>query len=439
MAAKALTQYLARYAEPELEHLQTFPTNHHYHNVLVVPFYDEASDSLDTILAAARIDSPTLIIAIINSPPPETTGPSNTVDSPYIRTQELLTKWQQQFTRTWFSGPLSVHTFADAVDLLLVDRCSPGQEIPRQQGVGLARKIGNDLACALITQKKINAPWIHNTDADVSLPADYFIATESLDNGAAVYPFRHIACDPAWQTATELYELSLHYYVEGLRWAGSPYAYHTIGSIVAIHHMDYAKVRGFPKRPGAEDFYLLNKINKVSGVNSLSKPAITIQGRPSHRVPFGTGPGLLSLEKMDDALSEYRFYHPEIFSLLKLWLTAIPLLWEKIEHGPPGHNHNVLSDFLPEAMTKTLIQMDVGTALSHAQQQASNQAAFTQQLHTWFDGFRTLQLIHRLRDGYYPSIPIGELAGNVPFMSQVPFIDQTLFSGQKNPGTSPGF
>ena len=48
-----------------------------------------------------------------------------------------------------------------------------------------------------------------------------------------------------------------------MKYARSPYAFHTIGSTMAVSANHYAKVRGFPKREAGEDFYLLNKLAKV--------------------------------------------------------------------------------------------------------------------------------------------------------------------------------
>jgi hypothetical protein len=47
--------------------------------------------------------------------------------------------------------------------LLVIDRASPGHELPPRQGVGLARKIAADLALALLAGGSIESPWIHCT------------------------------------------------------------------------------------------------------------------------------------------------------------------------------------------------------------------------------------------------------------------------------------
>ena len=112
-------------------------------------------------------------------------------------------------------------------DLLLVDRFSEGRHLPAKGGVGFARKIGVDLALALIHRQRIHTTWIHCTDADVQLPATYFARSNSLQDNAwkisaLVYPFSHSDDQDKSESrevvmATLLYELSLRYYVAGMK------------------------------------------------------------------------------------------------------------------------------------------------------------------------------------------------------------------------------
>src|SRR5207245_396470 len=97
--------------------------------------------------------------------------------------------------------------------LLVVDRASLGRYLPAGQGVGLARKIGFDVALALRAAGRIASPWISSTDADTILPRDYFDRTGGADperTGAAIYPFEHrFAAEPRLAEAGRLYEISL--------------------------------------------------------------------------------------------------------------------------------------------------------------------------------------------------------------------------------------
>ena len=150
---------------------------------------------------------------------------------------------------------------------------SKGLDLPSKTGVGLARKIAADVALKLISDGKIKTTWVHCTDADVILPTDYFIFTNKIQNcSAAIYPYFHKQehDDELRKKSMLLYELSLRHYVNGLLYAKSNYAHHTIGSTIAVDLEAYAKVRGFPARESGEDFYILNKLSKIGRIKKIS-------------------------------------------------------------------------------------------------------------------------------------------------------------------------
>jgi hypothetical protein len=305
--------------------------------------------------------------------------------------------------------------------LILVDRFSQGHAMPPRSGVGQARKIGCDLALALFQKGHIRSPWIHCSDGDVRLPETYFecVNTRAVDDhrvSALVYPFEHVVTtdtEPDVALATQLYELSLRYYVAGLRFARSPYAFHTIGSTLAVNARHYAQVRGFPKRDAGEDFYLLNKLAKVGEVQELTSGSdcqpIQIQARRSDRVPFGTGAAVNTISGLADPVEDYRYYHPAVFSLLKLWLQSWPEIWAAqsadfdrlIPMPRPGSEHDTSSR---DCLVRSLHGIGTVKALEHAFRQSKDLAHFTRHMHTWFDAFKTLKLIHGLRNTRFSSI-----------------------------------
>lgn len=321
-------------------------------------------------------------------------------------------------------------------DLLLVDRFSEGLRLPPKGGVGHARKTGADFAAYLIHQRRVHSPWIHCTDADVRLPPRYFDCTTALDDSAAretaalIYPFRHRLLSTTVDRkttyhvqnrilqATQLYEFSLRYYVAGLGFAGSPYAHHTIGSTMAINAVHYAKVRGFPRRQAGEDFYLLNKLTKVGSVRQLSAEAecepIDISVRLSDRVPFGTGAAVGKIIQLVDPPQEFQLYHPAVFGVLRAWLTSLPDFWAArsldiaavLPRSPliQEDDGSVMNAINRRLLIAGLEHSGAGEALQHAFRQSSDLGQFERQMHTWFDAFRTLKLIHFLRDHGLPSI-----------------------------------
>ena len=235
-------------------------------------------------------------------------------------------------------GTVPVQCLNPHTDLYLHDMEALYGPTPAALGVGLARKTGCDLALQWMAAGGISGQWLCSTDADATLPADYFEQLDSAapDAVAAVFPFRHVpGGDEACDTATALYELRLHHYVLGLEYAGSPYAFHTLGSCLAIRASAYAQVRGFPKRAGAEDFYLLNKAGQTRArLPGCPAHCIELQSRRSSRVPFGTGPAVAAILSAAQPHEAAIFYHPQCFEALRALLASLP----ELAHAPDtGH------------------------------------------------------------------------------------------------------
>ncbi len=371
-----LQSYLCRHAQPEAGIVSGLRCGAH-EAVLVVPCYDEADDFLDTLLPAQASDL--LIIVVVNAPddaPPEARQ----------RTLRLL-----KALRGAGDHAVQLAPFAERrnVHLLVVDRATDERLVPRRQGVGLARKIGADCALALLAANAVERRWIYVTDADVTLPDDY-LRSPMPESGTALFPFYHAAAQPVLQARAELYELHLRYYVNRLANAGSPYAFHTLGSTTAIHAEAYAKVRGYPRRNAAEDFYLLNKLAKVDAVHPLNTAAITLHARVSHRVPFGTGP---ALARMPDQASRYMSYAAASFELLREVLDAFAAvsdtgIWQASRQADTLLN-----------------ELGFFETLNAALRQQRSALTLRKALHHWFDGFRTLRFIHECRR-YYPDQPL---------------------------------
>jgi len=290
--------------------------------------------------------------------------------------------------------------------------------LPKGQGVGWARKIGFDVALRLHRSKKLASRWLHSTDADVILPRDYFERASAVGtpNAAAlVYPFTHRGeVDVALARAVQLYEISLRYYVLGLASAGSPYAHHTIGSTLAVDATAYAKVRGVPKRTAAEDFYLLGKLAKIGAVVPLGGGAVSLSGRVSRRVPFGTGPAVERIARGGD----FTLYHPHIFAALGGWLAALSDLTPV---SPPGAFSKRLmarcreGGLDPTLLVEMAAHPTTEAALAAARRHAKTGAKLRQHLFTWFDAFRTLKFVHALEARSFPPRPWIDALRDAPF------------------------
>jgi hypothetical protein len=369
--------------------------------------YDESPSLLARLAVNLTCPATTLVILVLNQPECSSNPNCNNAMREAINQLELVAASQSQHRR-----------LNNTTELYLLDRDKIAGPIPTAQGVGLARKLGCDLALSWQSGGHIKSSWICSSDADAELPEDYFqrLAQASPKSAAAVYPFSHHPGNcAATNHATALYELRLHHYVLGLEYAKSPYAYHTLGSALAIHKDCYAQVRGFPKRAGGEDFYLLNKAAKTGTVARLRGSCIALASRTSHRVPFGTGPAVRGIVELGDEAEQTLFYHPQCFEALRLFLQAVPAL----SCRPPEQLHTILvdlclTDYLVHASCTALLDMGLEDAIAHCRRQGKTPAQFMRQFHQWFDGFRTLKFIHALRDSHLPKQSLKSLPGQLP-------------------------
>jgi hypothetical protein len=398
----ALQRYLQRHTQPGLP-LHSFSAAH-WQQVVVLPAYRESPALLRTLAQLPAAPGRTLVILVLNRPDSDSDTQANTE----LRTATADSPVQREQRGTVAILCLNPHT-----DLYLLDMEALYGQTPAALGVGLARKTGCDLALQWMAAGGIESEWLCCTDADATLPQDYFeqLGGATPATVAAVFPFRHVpGAEPVCDYATSLYELRLRQYVLGLAYAGSPYAHHTLGSCLAIRASAYAHVRGFPPRAGAEDFYLLNKLAKLGPIARLSGACIELQSRRSSRVPFGTGPAVESLLNSTHPNDAALFYHPQCFDALKALLAGLPELAET-----PGQDiaqllvRHGLTETVAAQAQQALATLGVASALAHCQRQSTSSALFMRHFHQWFDAFRSLKFIHAMRDAGWPQLTLAQL------------------------------
>jgi glycosyltransferase involved in cell wall biosynthesis len=197
--------------------------------VVVIPCYNEPAliESLEALRRSERPSSHVEVILVINSA--ENASAS------------VLQQNEQTFhaAQTW----ISQHD-----DSSFRFHCLHFPKLPQKKaGVGLARKIGMDEALRrLAAINRLDSP-ILCFDADCTCDPNYLVEIERAfithpqAPGASIY-FEHPLEgpeDPRLYQAVTLYELHLRYYVEALRYAGFPHAFHTIGSSMAVRAQIY--------------------------------------------------------------------------------------------------------------------------------------------------------------------------------------------------------
>ncbi len=300
------------------------------------------------------------------------------------------------------------------LDIFVIDSASADRLLPERGGVGLARKIPADIAAWLIFQQQVRCPYLYSTDADALVPLDYFSESRlPADNApAGIFSFKHYShsSDPLERTACQLYDQYLRFYVGGLKFAGSPFAFQSIGSLMVIHAESYIHVRGFSNLMAGEDFYLLNKLAKLGPVFDLPGDPVELSGRVSVRVPFGTGNSIRLYLQDLRANQEILYYDPQVFGLLKILLNEISTLatsrnlieWKK-NLSTPAIEAWIESSGMQSAFEKIL-------------RGATSSKSLRIQLMIWFDGFRTMKAIHFWRDRFYPSMPWHLAVRSAPWM-----------------------
>jgi len=213
----------------------------------------------------------------------------------------------------------------------------------------------------------------------------------------------------AMRAAIVGYELYLRYYVHGLRYAGSPYAFYTVGSCMAVPTRIYEKQGGMNRRKAGEDFYFLQKLIGLGGFTDLRDTRVLPSSRISERTPFGTGRAIQDSLDRDDA---FYTYAPEVFRDLRELLRRFQGLYRAAD--PHLAAEDTVIDFivagLPEYVSAFLRAQGFGKRYTEIRRNTASPSTFDKRLHRWFNALLTLQFIHFATAHRYPKIPIEQAA-----------------------------
>ncbi|HOI29388.1 MAG TPA: glycosyltransferase [Melioribacteraceae bacterium] len=284
-----------------------------------------------------------------------------------------------------------------------IDASSNGLSMPvKEGGVGLARKIGMDLALTLFDYSSLRKKLMICLDADCRVEANYLSEIVDYFNNekisAAVVEYRHqLPENENDRRGIIAYEIFLRYYVAGLFYAGSPFAYHSVGSTMVCDYESYIKVGGMNKRKAAEDFYFLEKLAKITEIKKIKSTTVHPSSRESWRVPFGTGQRMNRFNA--GTHNEYLLFDPRLFDLLKTWLE----IYYGSDFMPAAEYLQKADSIHPEIaafLKQNLFESQWDAIISNSR----NPDQIKKQKMIWFDGFRTMKLVHHLRDNVYPLI-----------------------------------
>lgn len=157
----------------------------------------------------------------------------------------------------------------------------------------------------------------------------------------------------------------------------------------------YLSLGGMNLRAAGEDFYFLQQLAKTAGVLQVKGTMVFPSPRPSHRVPFGTGRSvsrLLAGEK-----EAVLFYRPECFRILAAWLALVA---ENLEAG--GEEIQARAGRISPFLAGFLENLRFPLVWEKLRRNYPRPFARRSPFHTWFDGFKTLKLVHHLSAGPFP-------------------------------------
>lgn len=297
------------------------------------------------------------------------------------------------------------------------------RDLPRKSaGVGLARKIGMDEAARrLDSAGRLDAP-ILCFDADAVSDRNYLVEVEEFfarnrrSPGCSIY-FEHPLCggEPAAvYEAITLYELHLRYYVQALRYAGFPHAFHTIGSSMAVRASAYLEQGGMNKRKAGEDFYFLHKLIPLGRFGEVNSTRVVPSPRASPRVPFGTGRAVGEYLKTGEIWS----YPLEAFGDLRALFAS----------ATDPDKLFLAAERLPRPVKEFLAQQEFDAALQEIRANTTTPETFRNRFFRWFDGFRAMKFVHFARDRFYGPARVVDAASSLRLQSGLPTANEDAAS-----------
>ncbi len=356
-----------------------FPVSEDLFLSIIIPVFneDELCKSLQSIKDCALFQKSVEIIVVINSGE----------NTPY----HLIKKNRETFRK---AKEFAEQNSSNHLRFFILNI----ENLPQKfAGVGLARKIGMDEA--LRRYNKINKPdgLIAGFDADALVEKNYLIEIENYfrENkkiNAASINFEHplegdIFPDKIYKNIIN-YELHLRYFIEAMRFADFPFAYHTIGSSFVVKADTYAKQGGMNRKKAGEDFYFLQKIIQQGNYGEINTTKVIPSPRISDRVPFGTGAAISKMIK--NKTSDFGTYRFDAFELLKDFFSEIPSYYEEFSISK-----------IPEPIHSFLIINNFKSDLKKIKDNSPSLKIFNKRFFNWFNAFRLIKFLNFAHEDFF--------------------------------------
>ena len=263
--------------------------------------------------------------------------------------------------------------------IFLIDKTSIGKGwTSKNSGVGWARKI---LFEEILKTAK-DDDVIVSLDADTLFNEFYLqsIGENFIKNKINVLslPYYHkLTEDENANRAILRYEIYLRNYFINMHRINSPYTFTAIGSAIALKVLALRKIRNITPLSSGEDFYLLQKLRKMTSISNYNSELVYPAARFSTRVLFGTGPAMI--KGMQGDWKSYPIYHYSLFDKVKETYDIISQLFtEDIE--------TEFTSFLKE-------QYKTHDLWNPLRKNFKTISQFTHAFHEKADGLRVLQFL----------------------------------------------
>ncbi len=355
--------------------------------IVVIPCYNEPGllRSVNSLAAASMPSFPVEVIVTLNVPE---NAPSGAFEQ-NRRTLEQLDEWCRENNRAGFTvRSINVPPFP-----------------VKYAGAGFARKTGMDEAVRRFSMSGNPQGIIVSFDADSLCESNYFTELERCFasgeiNGCTIY-FEHPDEDQnvEYYKAIVDYELYLRYYVQAMRFAGFPWAFHTVGSCFAVNARVYADQGGMNRRKAGEDFYFLHKMFPLGRFTELNTTMVMPSSRVSDRVPFGTGAAMKKLSGNQG--KPLMTWPPDSFDDLSVLFSSLPGLFNASE--PEIFR---ISALFPELLRGYLEKNRFADNIVQVNMNSASYPAFRKRFFRWFGGLMILKYLNFARRNGREDIPV---------------------------------
>jgi hypothetical protein len=184
-----------------------------------------------------------------------------------------------------------------------------------------------------------------------------------------------------------------------MKYAGHPFAFHTVGSAVAVKALAYIRAGGMNRRQAGEDFYFIQKLIPAGGYFALKSTAVYPSPRASLRVPFGTGATIAKLSEENSG--EFPTYNFKAFEDLRIFFGRIDAFFKMKTEETEEQYRN-----LPETIKLCLGTAEFIVKMAELKSNTSGPGPFRKRFFAWFNMFRIVKFMNTVHREAYSKMPV---------------------------------